>query len=405
VLRLPPFQLLRPRTLDEAARLLADEGAASEQPVRLVAGGTDLWPNMKRRHQRAATVVSLMGVPGLAGVRDGSASAGAGAGPVASAAAEASGAGAADFAMSGAGAAPGAGSGDGALRIGATTLLDDVARHPLVAGRYPALATAVASISSPPLRNMGTIGGNLCVDTRCTYYNQTEEWRRAIDYCMKEAGSICWVATSSPRCWAHSASDSAPMLCALGAAVRLVSARGERVLPVADLYRDDGIDYLARRPDEILTEIEVPAEAAQGPCRAAFWKLRRRGSIDFAVLSVAAAVWTDEAGVVSRARLYLGAVGSAPVAATAAAELLVGQPLAALAGDQELLAAAGRLARKAATPFDNTDFQAQWRGVMAARYTEAALRELAGGERQRLAPRHPLPPAWPPEAGRAAPQP
>jgi 4-hydroxybenzoyl-CoA reductase subunit beta len=354
MLRLPAFRLLRPRTLDEAARLLVEEGAAEGLPVRLVAGGTDLWPNMKRRHQQAAAVVSLMGIAELAGVRNG---------------------------------------GGGPLRMGATTLLDDVARHPLVAGRYPALAAAVGSISSPPLRNMGTIGGNLCVDTRCTYYNQTEEWRRAIDYCMKEAGSICWVATSSPRCWAHSASDSAPMLCALGASVRLVSREGERTLAVAELYRDDGIDYLARRPDEILTEIELPAEAAataDGPCRSAFWKLRRRGSIDFAVLSVAAAVWTDAAGAVSRARLYLGAVGSAPVAATAAAKLLVGQPLRALAEDQELLAAAGKLARKAATPLDNTDFQAQWRGVIAARYAEAALRELAGGERQRLAPRHPL---------------
>jgi 4-hydroxybenzoyl-CoA reductase subunit beta len=373
MLRLPPFRLLRPRTLDEALRLLVEEGAAEGRSVRLVAGGTDLWPNMKRRHQQAATVVSLMGIPELAGVRNG-----------------------------GGGAVGASAGGGGPLRIGATTLLDDVTRHPLVAGRYPALAAAVGSISSPPLRNMGTIGGNLCVDTRCTYYNQTEEWRRAIDYCMKEAGSICWVATSSPRCWAHSASDSAPMLCALGASVRLASRDGERVVAVADLYRDDGIDYLARRPDEILAEIELPAEAAQGPCRSAFWKLRRRGSIDFAVLSVAAAVWTDAAGAVSRARLYLGAVGSAPVEARAAAELLVGQPLRALAEDQELLAAAGRLARKAATPMDNTDFQAQWRGVMAARYTEAALRELAGGERQRLAPRHPLPaPAPPPLQGPA----
>ncbi|HEV3455244.1 MAG TPA: FAD binding domain-containing protein [Thermoanaerobaculia bacterium] len=400
MLRLPPFRLLRPRTLAEAARLLVEEGAADQTavgpvgsagtasspagsagtapPVRLVAGGTDLWPNMKRRHQRAAAVVSLMGVPELAGIRNGGGAAASGPdapgrpdGPAADA-------------------APGA---DGAVRIGATTLLDDVARHPLVAGRYPALAAAVASISSPPLRNMGTIGGNLCVDTRCTYYNQTEEWRRSIDYCMKAEGTICWVATSSPRCWAHSASDSAPMLCALGAGVRLASARGERVVPVAGLYRDDGIDYLARRPDEILAEIELPADAGRDRCRSAFWKLRRRGSIDFAVLSVAAAVWTDAAGDVSRARIYLGAVGSAPVAAEAAAELLVGQPLRALAGDQELLAAAGRLVRKAATPMDNTDFQAQWRGVMAARYAEAALRELAGGERQRLAPRHPLPAA------------
>jgi 4-hydroxybenzoyl-CoA reductase subunit beta len=383
MLRLPPFRLLRPRTLAEAARMLVEEGAASPSvaraagspgaagaegaaaaavpPVRLVAGGTDLWPNMKRRHQQAAAVISLMGLPELAGIRKSQDSA----------------------ACDSPHAANGPG---GAVRIGATTLLDDVARHPLVAGRYPALATAVASISSPPLRNMGTLGGNLCVDTRCTYYNQTEEWRRSIDYCMKAEGSICWVATSSPRCWAHSASDSAPMLAALGASVRLASAQGERVVPVADLYRDDGIDYLARRPDEVLAEIELPAEAAAGPegCHSAFWKLRRRGSIDFAVLSVAAAVWTDAAGDISRARIYLGAVGSAPVAADAAAKLLVGRPLRALAADQELLAAAGRLVRKVATPMDNTDFQAQWRGVMAARYAEAALRELAGGERQRL---------------------
>jgi 4-hydroxybenzoyl-CoA reductase subunit beta len=373
MLRLPPFRLLRPRTLAETARLLVEEGAAhrgspgagesaeaagaggAAGPVRLVAGGTDLWPNMKRRHQRAGTVVSLMGVPELAGIRE-----------------------------------DGANGHDGTVRIGATTLLDDVARHPLVAGRYPALATAVASISSPPLRNMGTLGGNLCVDTRCTYYNQTEEWRRAIDYCMKAEGSICWVATSSPRCWAHSASDSAPMLCALDAGVLLASARGERAVPVADLYRDDGIDYLARRPDEVLAEIALPAASGSDRCRSAFWKLRRRGSIDFAVLSVAAAVWTDAAGTVTRAHLFLGAVGSSPVAATAAAELLIGQPLRALAEDQDLFAAAGRLVRKAATPMDNTDFQAQWRGVMAARYTEAALRELAGGEPQRLASRHGL---------------
>jgi 4-hydroxybenzoyl-CoA reductase subunit beta len=373
MLRLPPFRLLRPRTLAEAARLLVEEGAGDQglpgpagaaAPVRLVAGGTDLWPNMKRRHQRAETVVSLMGIPELAGIRNGG--------------------------KEGHGGTDGQG---GALRIGATTLLDDVARHPLVAGRYPALATAVASISSPPLRNMGTLGGNLCVDTRCTYYNQTEEWRRAIDYCMKAEGSICWVATSSPRCWAHSASDSAPMLCALDAAVLLASAQGERAMPVADLYRDDGIDYLARRPDEILAEIALPAASDGNRCRSAFWKLRRRGSIDFAVLSVAAAAWTDAAGTVTRARLFLGAVGSAPVAATAVAELLVGQPLRALAEDRDLLAAAGRLVRKVATPMDNTDFQAQWRGVMAARYTEAALRELAGGEPQRLAPRHTPPPS------------
>jgi 4-hydroxybenzoyl-CoA reductase subunit beta len=391
MLRLPSFRLLRPRSLAEAVRLLAEEGAGEGQPVRLVAGGTDLWPNMKRRNQKAATVISLMGVPELSGIRGGHEdSAGDsghgtngshGARPARHGVSLAGGAGAA------AGNPP---SSSAALRIGATTLLDTVARDPRIVTRYPALATAVASISSPPLRNMGTLGGNLCLDTRCTYYNQTEEWRRSIDYCMKEEGSICWVATSSPRCWAHSASDAAPMLCALDTSVRLAGSGGARELPLADLYRDDGIDYLTRRPDEILTEIVVPARAAAGRCHTAFWKLRRRGSIDFAVLSVAAAVWTDDAGIVTGARLYLGAVGSWPVAATAAAQLLIGQPLRALTSDAKLLAAAGLAARKVATPMDNTDFQAQWRGVMTARYTEAALRQLAGGEPQLLAPRHPL---------------
>ena len=148
---------------------------------------------------------------------------------------------------------------------------------------------------------MATLGGNLCVDTRCTYYNQTEEWRRSIDYCMKEEGTVCWVAPGSSRCWAHTASDAAPVLCALGAEVRLVSTEGRRTLPVEALYRDDGIDYLAKRPQEILTEILLPASAAAAAgCRASFWKLRRRGTIDFAVLSVAAAIWSRPDGAVTR---------------------------------------------------------------------------------------------------------
>jgi 4-hydroxybenzoyl-CoA reductase subunit beta len=345
MLRLPTFRFLRPRTLNDVTAILSGEGAIEGESVRLVAGGTDLWPNMKRRHQKASTVVSLMSVPGLAGIEA-----------------------------------------NGEIHIGATTLLDDVVRHPALRERYPALAAAVQSISSPPLRNMGTIGGNLCVDTRCTYYNQTEDWRRAIDYCMKEEGTICWVATSSPRCWAHSASDSAPMACALGAEVKLVSTQGERVIPVESLYKDDGIDYLAKRPDEILTALCLPAGSAAGRCRSAFWKLRRRGSIDFAVLSVAAAVWTDPAGTVERARIYLGAVASYPLPAQEAADFLLDKKLT-----EETIAEAAKLAKRVATPMDNTDFQTQWRGVMVQRYTEAALREVAGMEPGRLAPKHGLP--------------
>ena len=340
MLRLPAFDFRVARSLDEAAAMLAGEGPET----RLVAGGTDLWPNMKRRHQRARTVVSLMALPELRGIRV-----------------------------------------NGGARVGATAILDDVARHPELRRRYPALTRAVESISSPPLRNMATLGGNLCVDTRCTYYNQTEEWRRSIDYCMKEEGTVCWVAPGSSRCWAHTASDSAPVLCALGAEVALLSAGGERRLPVTDLFRDDGIDYLAKRPDEILTEIVLPATAEASRCRSSFWKLRRRGTIDFAVLSVAAAVWTEADGTVTDARLFLGAVGSRPLPVPRAIEALVGQTL-----DEESIAAAAKAARKVATPLDNTDFLARWRGVMTARYTEAALREIAGLPPGVAAPGHPL---------------
>ncbi len=342
MLRLPPFRFLAPTRLAEAARVLAGEGPAA----RLVAGGTDLWPNMKRRHQKAETVVSLMRIPELGGIE--------------------------------------AGNGAGGLRLGATALLDEIVRDPRVRERLPALARAVASISSPPLRNMATIGGNVCVDTRCTYYNQTEDWRRSIDFCLKEEGTVCWVAPSSPKCWAHSASDAAPVLCALGAEATLVSTEGERRLPLADLYLDDGIDYMVKRPEEILTEIRVPAAAERPRSTSAFWKLRRRGSIDFAVLSVAAALWREPSGVVTDARLYLGAVSSRPAPVPAAAELLVGGR-----ADAETLAAVARAARKVATPMDNTDFLTAWRGAMVERYAEAALREAAGLDPGRLPPLHP----------------
>jgi 4-hydroxybenzoyl-CoA reductase subunit beta len=342
MLRLPEFHFIQPKTLADAAVALAEENASE---VRVVAGGTDLWPNMKRRHQKPQTVISLMGIPGLAGLRSDR-------------------------------------SADGGLRLGATTILSDIEKDAHVQARFPAFARAVASISSPPLRNMSTIGGNLCLDTRCTYYNQTEDWRRSIGYCMKAEGEICWVATSSPTCLAHSASDSAPMLCALGATVVLVSQAGEREIPLPALYNDDGIHYLTKRPDEILAEVRVPAGADSTRCRSAFWKLRRRGSIDFAVLSSAIALWLD-GDLVSDARIYLGAVGSHPVEAKDAQDFLLGQALTA-----EVIAEAARLARKPAYPMDNTDFQAQWRGTMVVQYTEAALREAAGLPVERLAPKH-----------------
>ncbi len=344
MLRLPSFRFHQPSTIEEALAVIA----GGDPAVRLVAGGTDLWPNMKRRHQKAETVVSLMKIDELREIAQTN------------------------------GARPRTGT---ALSIGATTLLDDVVRSSEVRERFPALARATASISSPPLRNMATLGGNLCLDTRCTYYNQTEEWRRSIDYCLKEAGTVCWVAPGSSICWAHSASDTAPMLSALEATVVLRSRTGSREIPITQLYNNDGIRYLQIHPGEILTEIKVPAASStgsrggagnRGNCRTAFWKLRRRGSIDFAVLSVAVALWLADDGVVEKANVVLGSVASRPLDVPAASSALTGHRL-----DLDLIRVAALAARKAATPMDNTDFRTQWRGLMVERYAEAALCEAA----------------------------
>ena len=339
MLRLPPIRLESPATVRDAATLIAKGNA------RLVAGGTDLWPNMKRRHQKAETVVSLMSIPGLAAIDSLGTD----------------------------------------IRIGGTATLANIIRDDNIRERFPTFAKALASISSPPLRNMGTIGGNLCIDTRCTYYNQTEEWRRSIDYCLKEEGTICWVATKSPRCWAHTASDAAPILCALDAIVTLESAKGERELPLAEMYVDDGIDYLSKQPDEILTEVKVPGTSDSSLCRSAFWKLRRRGSIDFSTMSVAVAVWMGDDEVVTRASMYLGAVGAAPMPVAEVASVLVGNKISEEAID-EIAHAAHKIAR----PMDNTDFAPSWRGKMTEQYVAAALREIAGLPQLRMQPRHML---------------
>ncbi|MEZ6196712.1 MAG: FAD binding domain-containing protein [Planctomycetota bacterium] len=327
MMRLPAFRFEMPESVEDAAAILAE----APQSTRLVAGGTDLWPNMKRRHQGAETVVSLAKVRALFGVRE---------------------------------------TADGGLVIGAMTSLTDLVADPRLADRFPGLARAIASISSPVLRNMGTIGGNLCLDTRCTYYNQNEEWRRSIDYCMKEKGEVCWVAPNSPRCWAVSSTDSAPAFLALGASVTLVSAAGARTIPLEELYVDDGINYLAKRRDEILTEIHVPAPGAR---KTTYWKLRRRGSIDYPVLGVACSLELEADGkTVKDVAIWLGAVRSAPVRAAEAEDLLRGQVL----GDA-LLDEAAKLARKPASPLDNTDYVHIWRAKMVERYVVGILRELS----------------------------
>jgi 4-hydroxybenzoyl-CoA reductase subunit beta len=331
MLRLPRFLLLEPRTIDEAVQMRAAAG----DDCSFVAGGTDLYPNMKRRQQTPDTVISLSRIRELREItgtpRDG-------------------------------------------MTIGACVSLTTVATHPVLATEYRAVSHAAHTVSTPLLRNMGTMGGNLLLDTRCNYYDQTYEWRKAIDFCMKRDGDICWVAPSSSRCWAVQSSDGVPVAVALGAEVTLASARGVRRIPAAALYRNDGIEYLTKAPDELLVAYHLPASNGW---RATYQKLRRREAFDFPVLGVAARVDLAADGSVRSARIVLGAVASYPMEIPEAAAALVGTRL-----DATSIGAAADAAYRPAKPMDNTDFTLAWRKEMVRVYVQRALEELASPARR-----------------------
>src|SRR6266496_3513331 len=319
MLRLPVFTYFQPSSLADALRMKADAGP----DAMFVAGGTDLYPNMKRRHQEPRVVISLMGIEELRRL-------------------------------------------DG-WNVGTCVTLSALSNLPTF--QHSAVGTAARLVSTPLLRNMGTLGGNLCLDTRCNYYNQGYEWRKSIDFCMKKDGHICWVAPSSPRCWAVSSSDVAPVMVAIGAEYRLLGPQGERVVPAARFYHNDGINYLTKQPDEILSAVRLPPSDGWD---AVYHKLRRRGSFDFPVLGVAAWVRWDGARVAD-ARVVLGGVASWPQEVPDAAAALKGATLSA-----EAIAAAADAAYRPAKPMDNTDFDLSWRKQMTRVYVSRALAELAG---------------------------
>jgi len=261
---------------------------------------------------------------------------------------------------------------NGEARIGGGATLAAVAEHPGLRARYRALAMAAELVSTPQLRNMGTIGGNLCLDTRCNWYDESLFWRTAEGYCMKTHPSVvCRVATSSPRCLAVASADTVPALIALGAQARVVSEDGERLVPVADLYRDDGMRYLAIRGDEIVTAVLLPK--ADG-WRSTYLKLRDRGSFDFPIVGLAAAVKWD-GGRVADARVALTAVASRPILVEAAGAALAGTAL-----EEDAVAAAAEACFKAARPMDNTSGTIAQRKRTVSVFAGRALRELRQGD-------------------------
>jgi 4-hydroxybenzoyl-CoA reductase subunit beta len=328
MMRLPLFEFRAPKTLDEAARILDGERATA-MPL---AGGTDLLPNMKRRQQVPRTLMSLRHIESLNRV---------------------------EFNNSGS-------------RIGACLTLSDIAVDPRFRNGLTALAQAASLVATPQIRNMATLGGNICLDTRCNYYDQSYEWRKSINFCLKKDGTTCWVAPGSSKCVAVSSTDTGPALVALGARVRLVSRSGEREVLLSDLYNNDGIDYIKRRPDEILAEVLLDSLHRW---KSTYWKLRRRGSFDFPVLSVAAAARLSRDNVVEDARIVVGSAACRPLAATGAANSLLGRPL-----NQQAIEEAAALAARIAKPLDNTDFDMTWRKRVTAEFVTYALRELRGDD-------------------------
>jgi 4-hydroxybenzoyl-CoA reductase subunit beta len=326
MMRLPLFEFRAPRTLEEATRILNGEGA-NAMPL---AGGTDLLPNMKRRQQVPRTLMSLRHIERLTHVELGASGS----------------------------------------RLGACLTLTDIAADPRFRNGMTALTQAASQVATPQIRNMATLGGNICLDTRCNYYDQSYEWRKAIDFCLKKDGTTCWVAPGSSKCMAVSSTDTAPALMALGARVRLVSHSGEREVPLSELYNNDGINYIKRRPDEILAEVLV--DSLHG-WKSTYWKLRRRGSFDFPVLSVAAAARLSENGVVEDARIVVGSAACLPLVAAEASKFLLGRSLT-----QETIAEVAALAARIAKPLDNTDFDMTWRKRVTAEFVTSALRELRG---------------------------
>src|SRR5438105_2145187 len=325
MMTLPELTVLRPASVAEAVEALrANPGA------RVLAGGTDIVPNLKYGMYDTQHLVALRGLSSeLRYVREDR-------------------------------------SGD--LRLGAMCSIDELGRSEVVKARLPALADACRQIAGPQLRRMGTLGGNLCLDTRCVYINQTYFWRSALGFCLKKDGTLCHVVAGGQRCVAAASNDTAPVLLTFGASVRTVSPRGERVLPLEEFYLADGVHNTVLAPDELLVEVRVPASAAT--LRQGFHKLRTRAAIDFPALNLAVALQVEQ-GTLRSVRLCVSALAARP-ALVKGLDDLVGKP-----ADQRLAVELGRRAHKQCKPLTNIGIDPDWRrDVLPVLVRRTTLRAL-----------------------------
>ena len=323
---LPEFRSLRPRTLVEAIAMLAAHG----DQAKVIAGGTDLLPSLKQKLFTPPFVLDLRNVRELSGIR-----------------AEA----------------------DGSLSIGALTTLSAIEHSPPIRRDYPVLHAAVKTVASPVLRNMGTIGGNICLDTRCLWYNQSLQWRKSCGFCLKKDGDLCHVAPGGKFCWAAFSGDTPPALLCLGAEVEIASARRTRRVALSEFYVNDGIVRLHLSPLEILTRVILPASVKGW--RGSYQKLRVRGSIDYPLAGVAVALKIHD-GIVQDARMAITAVNPAPHLVKEAGARLTGQRL-----DEDLAEAVGEMAARTAKPLTTSALTPEYRREMVKVFAKRALLEAA----------------------------
>ncbi len=339
MLRLHDYRYARPTRLDAALDLL--HGREDAMPI---AGGTDLMPNMKHRLWTPRLLVGLKGVEEMRGVRLEDAAGR----PV-----------------------PDADPAARFLSIGASATLTEVSRHPLVLRLFPALAEAAGKVAGPQIRNQGTIGGNLCLDTRCTYYNQTFFWRQALGFCLKKDGEVCHVTRVGKKCVAAHSADTPPVLMTLGASAELVSAEGSRAVPVEDFFVADGKWNTVRRPGELVVRVRIPLPSPR--LRTVYRKLRQRQSIDFPLLSVALAAEVAEDDSVASMSLVVSALGSRPRAVAGLDRVAVGRPVG------EVADAVAQQAYKQCHPLENIIVDPDWRRAMVPVYVRRAVEAVARG--------------------------
>ena len=322
---LPAFRVARPKTVEEAVRVLSEWGPEA----MVIAGGTDVVPNLQMRLFSPKLLLDVKSISALRGITI---------------------------------------AGAGALRIGALTTLTEIIESPLVQKNYPVLTSAASTVAGPLQRNMGTLGGNLCLETRCLWYNQSYFWRKSLGGCLKKDGPICHVAPGGKRCWAVWSGDTAPALITLDAEIEIAGPRGVRRLPLAQFYKNDGMDRIALASDELVTAVSVPARTAGR--RGVYLKLRIRDAVDYPLAGVAVALDVDKGGICRDARVALAAVNPAPLLVKEASEALNGQMYS-----PELIERVAQAAIRTGKPLTTSASTPVYRRDMLRVFTRRALEQ------------------------------